>query len=380
MNAMSLPSLRAIAKAYGMSIVFWFGTWLLMDWQYRMLNQLDLWSSFFGLLKHAGIKSITWSLLTPPMFYLVSSYLSLPRRSVYRHLLVFGCGVVPFVLLQTAIDWAVMPPFNDQLQKAVPRSFHLFIEMLQTSFADQIWDYISIVVAAHAYDSFQRLRRQDRERYEYQQALAASELQALKMQLHPHFLFNTLNGIATLVSDEPEHAKMLIVKLSSLLRTALDRGNSDLIPLHEELKFVEDYLDIEKMRLGDRLRIGWNVAPETRSFLVPQMIVQPLVENAIRHGVASSREIGWVELAVTESSGALRIQVRNSVGPKRSDGTGVGLINVKRRLDHLYSGEANFRFSIAEDRTATAELTMPALDSQLQQADEAHAESAEKES
>jgi two-component system sensor histidine kinase AlgZ len=138
------------------------------------------------------------------------------------------------------------------------------------------------------------------------------------------------------------------------------------IPLHEELKFVGDYLDIEKMRLGDRLKIDWHVSPETRSMLVPQMILQPLVENAIRHGIASSRENGWVELSTRSTGGALSIKVRNSVGGKRSDGTGVGLLNVKSRLQHLYSGEADLRFAIAEDRTATAELTLPALDSQLQ--------------
>ena len=379
---MKWPSLRAIVKAYAMSLAFWFAISLLEGWQDRILTQHP-WSSFLESLAIDLTRAIAWAVWTPPIFYFVSKYLSLPSRPVSRPVVIFVCGLIPFLIFSTAFDWALFPPYDDQLQKSVPRSFHLYLEMAQTGFANRIWTYVSILVAAHAYEYFKRVRRQERERSEYQQALAASELQALKMQLHPHFLFNTLNGIATLVSDDPDRAKTMIVKLSSLLRTALDRGSSDLIPLHEELKFVGDYLDIEKMRLGDRLRIEWRVGSDTRSLLVPQMILQPLVENAIRHGVTPSRDNGWVEVLTSVSHGALKIQVRNSGssvgGGKRSDGTGVGLLNVKSRLKHLYAGEAELCFAIAGDRTAIAELTLPALDSLLkhQEADVAHTEIAE---
>jgi LytS/YehU family sensor histidine kinase len=208
------------------------------------------------------------------------------------------------------------------------------------------------------------LRKEERERHEYQQALAASELQALKMQLHPHFLFNTLHGIATLIETDARSAKAMIIRLSNLLRTALERGSSDLIPLDSELKFAREYLDLEKMRFGSRLKVDWLVAPETLSFLVPQMILQPLVENAVRHGIASSREPGWIEVAATVSDGRLEVQVRNSAGSKTSNGTGVGLRNVQTRLKYLYSGDASLRFTMADNRMATASLTLPALNSQ----------------
>ena len=208
------------------------------------------------------------------------------------------------------------------------------------------------------------MRRQEAERYEYQQALAASELQALKMQLHPHFLFNTLHGIATLAETDPKSAKAMIVKLSNLLRTALDRDGSDLIPLEGELRFVREYLDLERMRFGSRLKIEWQIAPETCRLLVPQMILQPLVENAIRHGVSSSREGGWVEVTTSASNGILNIRVRNSVGGETSNGTGVGLRNVEARLKYLYAGDASLRLTVAEDRIASASLVLPALNSQ----------------
>jgi sensor histidine kinase YesM len=220
------------------------------------------------------------------------------------------------------------------------------------------------VVAAHAYEYLKRSRREEREKYEYQQALVASELQALKMQLRPHFLFNTLHGIATLVDGDSKSARAMIVKLSDLLRTALDRDQVDLVSLQDELRFAKEYLDLEKMRFGSRLKIEWLIPPATYPLLVPQMILQPLVENAIRHGVSSAREGGWVEVAATEKNGMLEIQVRNSVGSKTSTGTGVGLRNTEARLKYLYSGDASLHLTVSEDRTATVSLILPALNSQ----------------
>ena len=233
----------------------------------------------------------------------------------------------------------MIPPY-------VSRSFQSWLEIVRSAFADDTFVYIAIVVAAHGYEYLKCLRKEERERYEYQQALAASELQALKMQLHPHFLFNTLHGIATLIETDGRSAKAMIIRLSNLLRTALDRGSSDLIPLESELKFAREYLDLEKMRFGSRLKVDWLVAPETLPLLVPQMILQPLVENAVRHGIASSREPGWIEVAATVSDGRLKVEVRNSAGSKTSNGTGVGLRNVEARLKYLYSGDASLRFTM----------------------------------
>ena len=176
--------------------------------------------------------------------------------------------------LHTGIIWlrsGLAPTTALGARLYLARSFQYWKEMLRGGFADEIFIYVAIVVAAHAYEYLKRLRRQERDHYEYQQALAASELQALKMQLHPHFLFNTLHGIATLVSNDPSNAQAMIIKLSNLLRTSLDRSTSDLISFQEELAFAKDYLDLEKMRFGERLTIRWLVAPQARTLLVPQM-------------------------------------------------------------------------------------------------------------
>jgi two-component system LytT family sensor kinase len=368
---MKLPRISGVARAYLMSIAFWYGISLLMGWQYRLLNPQNLWPSFVDLLVVAGARAFSLAVWTPPIFYLVGKYVS-GSTSRVRYVLLCGLGVAPFVLLQTGILLALVPPYDDVLQKYVSRSVHSWYEMIRTGFADEIFVYIAIVVAAHAYEYLKRLRRQERERYEYQQALAASELQALKMQLHPHFLFNTLHGIATLVDSDPKNAKAMIIKLSSLLRAALDRDSTDLISLQDELKFVGEYLDLEKMRFGSRLKIELLVASETLGLLVPQMILQTLVENAVRHGVASSREQGWVAVVASQEDGILHIQVRNSVGSSTSNGTGVGLRNAEARLKYLYSGEASLRLMLAEDRTATVRLNLPALNTRMASLEEPH--------
>ncbi|HVI06930.1 MAG TPA: histidine kinase [Candidatus Binatia bacterium] len=357
---MQWPSLRGVARAYLMSIGFWCGMALLMTLQYKPLDLKHFWPSVVDLVLQTGIHAFALALWTPPIFYLAASYFGFAKRRV-RYVLLWALGAVPFLLLHISFFWLLSPSYDNSLHRYV-WSASSWLEMVRTSFADDTFVYIAIVVAAHGYEYLKRLRREERELYEYRQALAASEPQALKMQLQPHFLFNTLHGIATLADTDPRTAKAMIIKLSNLLRTALDRDNSDLIPLESELKFASEYLDIEKMRFGPRMRVEWKISSEARNALVPQMILQPLIENAVRHGIASSREPGWIEISASESDGALNLQVCNSTGSETSNGSGVGLRNVEARLKHLYSADASFHLTIA-DRTAVANLSLPAWNS-----------------
>ena len=356
-------TLRRIARAYLISISLWCGLSLLTGWQYHIFDEsLNIRSTMADMLRLAEARGFAFALLTPPMFYIVRRYIG-RAKNLGRYLLACAAGVAPFMILYACIRWIILPPWSAALQRYVPRAGHSPMELIREGFADQITIYIAILVAAHAYEYFERARKQEMERYEYQQALAASELQALKMQLHPHFLFNTLHGISTLVDSDRDSAKAMIVKLSSLLRTALEYSGSDLIPLRQEVNFLREYLDLEKMRFGERLTVNWCIETDTEEILVPQLILQPLAENAIRHGIAGSRERGRVEVTSRQANGFLEIQVRNSIGSKRPSGTGVGLRNTESRLRHLYSDEAKFSFSIADDRTAIAMLVLPELGS-----------------
>ncbi|MGB8770921.1 MAG: histidine kinase [Candidatus Korobacteraceae bacterium] len=359
---MQAPRIRAIARAYLMSIAFWYPLALLMGLQYLPLDRQHLGPSLRSLLLQAAAHAFAFALWTPPIFYLVGKYIGYARHRA-RYLLFWSFGAAPFVVLYSGLVLLLNPPYDDVLRQTMPRTLPSLLQLVRTSFGDEIFIYIAIIVAAHAYEYLKRVRRQEAERYEYQQALVASELQALKMQLHPHFLFNTLHAIATLIDSDSRTAKAMIIKLSGLLRASLDRESADLIPLEEELKLVREYLDLEKMRFSTRLNIQWSIAPETSRMLVPQMILQPLVENAIRYGIAASREGGWIEIASNASEGKFEIRVRNSIGAAESPSNrnGIGLRNVEARLRYLYSGDASLHLSFGEDRTATVTLTLPAL-------------------
>src|SRR5262249_41426558 len=175
------------------------------------------------------------------------------------------------------------------------------------------------------------------------------------------FLFNTLQGISTLIDQEKSRAKAMILKLSTLLRKALAHSSTDLITLDEELSFLKDYLDLEKMRLERRLDVRWSISPETRNFFVPQMVLQPLVENAIVHGIACCREGGWIELSSWTEQNTLRLEVRNSVGGRAQSGMGVGLANTRARLKFLFYEEAFLSFRLGEDHLARATIGAPLL-------------------
>jgi len=363
MQKMKLKEFRPVVRAYGLSIAVWCGLSLLTGVQYRVFDKaMNINSSLFDMLLLAESRGFSFALLTPPIFYLARRSIGGARNRI-RYLLLYCFGVGPFMLLYACIRWTILPPWDAALQQYVPRTKHGPLELIHSGFADQITMYIAIMAAAHAYWYFEKLRKREMENVEFQRALAASELQALKMQLHPHFLFNTLHGISTLIDTDQAGAKEMVVKLSSLLRGTLEHSSSDLIPLNEELKFVREYLDLEAMRLGTRLNVEWSIDADTGRALVPQLILQPLVENAVRHGIACSRDGGWVEIAAKKRARTLELGIRNSIGGKRTPGLGVGLKNTEARLRYLYSDEATFTFAETDDHTAIATLRLPVLGS-----------------
>lgn len=319
---------------------------------------------YWMLLMVNGVWLLAIALLAPPIFAIVRSY-PVGKPVGWARVTGYILGSIPLVVAAACIRWLLLPPWDIPNQRFGHRSLNGLVHSTFV-FAGLTMEYFLVVVAAHAYWYFIRTRDQEVERAQLEQALAASELQALKSQLHPHFLFNTLHGISASIDIDPVRAKALIVKVSSLLRTALEYGNADLITLDEELKFVEDYLDLEKMRLENRLQLRWRISPDTRPVLVPQLVLQPLVENAILHGVACCREGGWIEVTSRWSEAALEIEIRNSVGGKSQKGTGLGLENTRARLKYLYSNEASFSFDLGIDGVATARLMLPAFSSRSQ--------------
>lgn len=360
---MTRLTIRQVVRAYLLSIGIWGTVSLLTGWNYLIFDMTAKLQSTLGdMILLAEARGMAFAVLTPPIFYIVGHYSAASRRWP-RVFLAYLVGAAPFMVIFAAIRWLILPPWEPTLGHFIARSAASPLAFLRGGSADIITNYFAIVLAAHAYGYFEKMRGHELEKSKMEQALSASELQSLRMQLQPHFLFNTLHGISTLIDSDGEGAKAMILSLSGLLRRALQLSGSDLIPLQEELTFVNEYLDLEKMRFGARLEVTQSIEPDTLPILVPQMILQPLVENAIRHGIAGSREKGWIKIVSRQSDTGIELVVYNSIGDARRSGKGVGLKNTESRLRHLYSDEATFSFEMNGDHGATASISIPALGS-----------------
>jgi LytS/YehU family sensor histidine kinase len=188
-----------------------------------------------------------------------------------------------------------------------------------------------------------------------------AELRALRAQVDPHFLFNSLNSIGALTADDPQAARRMCLLLAGFLRRSIAIGARDRVTLDEELSLIGDYLAVEQVRFGARLEVRLAIDPDCRACVVPPLLLQPLVENAVRHGIAHLIEGGILAITSRRAPGSIEVRIENPRDPERptSRGEGVGLANVRGRLQSLY-GEAA-RFDV-ESRAATfrVTLTLPA--------------------
>lgn len=194
--------------------------------------------------------------------------------------------------------------------------------------------------------------------------LVQSQLESLKAQLQPHFLFNTLNATVTLMrKGETKSAIRMVGGLSDLLRQSLDTMAVQEVPLEQELAMIKKYLDIQQVRFEDRLTISYKISPETVTLLVPNLVLQPLVENAIRHGIGRTAEPGTIMVTSAIQAGRLRLTVGDSGPGPAADWrhkTGIGLSNTISRLDKLYGPDGNFDLQSGRDRGTVAVIELPA--------------------
>jgi two-component system, LytTR family, sensor kinase len=256
------------------------------------------------------------------------------RRSVLAHLpACFAIG-----LLYSAMRWsASYVPWVDEKPFAFWRVAisHMYLWLLS---------YWVLVGVHEAWHNYQRFKQGELRASQLEARLAQAQLEVLKGQLHPHFLFNTLHAISTLIHKDPDSADEMVAQLSDLLRMTLANIGVQEVPLQQELEFLRRYLDIQQMRFQDRLRVVVDVPADTLDVKVPNQVLQPLVENAIRHGVDARRGEGLIEIRARAEGATLTLSVRDD-GPGlrpealkggRAQGRGIGLSNTRARLRELY--------------------------------------------
>ena len=247
---------------------------------------------------------------------------------------------LPWTAAYNVVDWHIASALLERVSPVRWQPGWLFAGAVYHALALLAWSVLYVALTRH------QALVAERERALRAEASAhRARLQALRYQLQPHFLFNTLNAISTLVVEgRTAEASRMLARLGDFLRGTLAAGDADEVPLSEEVEFASRYLAIEQVRFGDRLAVQVEVAPDADRALVPSLLLQPLVENAIRHAVALREEGGAIRIAATRQDGRLRLSVEDDGGGSgNGDGTGrgVGLANTRARLAELYGGASS---------------------------------------
>lgn len=239
--------------------------------------------------------------------------------------------------------------------------FATFTALLVKSWHFNILVYWVIGAVTHTFSYYRELRARELRTTELEMHLTEARLQALQMQLNPHFLFNTLHAISALMHQDVDAADRMLVRLSELLRRALDNSGTQEVTLRQELEFLRSYAEIEQTRFGNRLKIEMKIAPETLDAFVPNLVLQPLVENAIKHGIEPSARANLIHVSAERRDQTLSLTVRDN-GRGAKNGTikdGVGLANTRARLQQLYGSTQTFHAANADGGGFQVNVTIP---------------------
>jgi len=304
----------------------------------------------------------SWGILAPLVFWF-SSRFRLGRGTWPVRLFLHLVSSVALALLQLVLTTSVAGLIAWMEDARFP-----FLIGLRFAFAVKFhWNvviYWAILGLSHALAYYRESRERELHTAQLQAQLVQAQLQALKIQLHPHFLFNSLNGISELIYEEPESAERMITHLSELLRISLEAGSADEVPLQDEVDLLERYLEIQKVRFGERLTTLVNIDARVLDAFVPNLILQPLVENAITHGIAPRSAPGRIEIHVQPRDQMLHIRVCDDGGGLPTDGLpavreGVGLGNTRERLRQLYGSTQSLELSSAPGGGLVVTLLLP---------------------
>lgn len=283
----------------------------------------------------AAILWLAFGALTPIPYVLARRY-PISREKNFASIVVHLGGALALCFAWTSAGVLLALPLNRRPpQEAFLRYY------LSWTLANLPWSvflYFTVLGSIFAFTYYREARERESQQARLAAQLAEARLGALRMQLNPHFLFNSLNAITVLVRDQKTRdASRMLELLSGVLRQVLQNEKRQQVTLEDELRFTEQYLAIEQVRFSDRLQVHWQIEPDLRDALVPEFILQPLVENAIRHGVAKHSEAGLIEITVRGANGDLVLTVAdNGPGYQPTSNAGVGISNTRARLKTLF--------------------------------------------
>lgn len=296
-----------------------------------------------------------WFAATPLILWLARRFPIDRQRWIASSLVHFAAScVISFLLLglYTLITSAL------GLTEPGPSLWQGFRSQLVGTFHSEVLTYWMVIGISHGLDYYRKYRERELRAAQLETRLAQARLDALRMQIHPHFLFNTLNSISVLMSEDVTAARRMLTRLSDLLRASLENATNHEVSLKEELEFLNNYLQIEQTRFQDRLTVRMDIDPAVLSASVPNLILQPLVENAIRHGIAPRAQAGVINISAARENGMVRLRISDNgpgLGSSATTG-GIGLTNTQARLDQLYG--ANHKFEMRSGEHGGFEVTI----------------------
>ncbi|MFL6245614.1 MAG: sensor histidine kinase [Thermoanaerobaculia bacterium] len=318
-----------------------------------------------GPITLAYVESWVWAAFTPLILWLSSSTSERTRSLWVRIPLLLLAGIAIAVAVYALLDLArfliIDPPAGMRRGRGGGRStFAPLREIGRLRFLNQLLVYFAVLATGFAREFFLRDQRRQRQEAHLQAQLAEARLDALRMQINPHFLFNTLHAVSALVERDPGGVRRMISRLSELLRHTIDSHATDEVPLREELAFLRRYIEIMEIRFQGRLHVDMKVDENTLDALVPNLILQPIVENALEHGVNRAAGEGQITIAARRDGERLVLSVRdNGPGIDAQNESGVGLANTRARLEQLYGDRAMLALRNADGGGTLAEIALP---------------------
>ncbi|HZS08643.1 MAG TPA: histidine kinase [Blastocatellia bacterium] len=304
----------------------------------------------------------TWAALSPLILRLARRF-PVERQSWRREALIHFAASVVFALLQPLLQATVK--FVGLGGDLRPRPFSVILsQLLFTKIHINLITYWVIAGTSHAAEYYRRYRDRELKASQLEIQLAQAQLQALRMQIHPHFLFNALNSISALIDEDHKAAGRMVSRLGKFLRLTLQNATAQTVPLRRELEFIRSYLEIEQVRFEDRLAVEVRIEPDALGADVPCLILQPIIENAVRHGIAPLETGGKIEVHACRRDAMLRVQVKDN-GPGLAAGAdgipanGIGLRNTQLRLRTLYGDAQRFEVANAPDGGLVVTMEFP---------------------
>jgi two-component system, LytTR family, sensor kinase len=319
---------------------------------------------FVSALRLNLVQFYLWAMLSPLVFRFSRHFPIELRPLNVRNLLLYFPAIISFAGIHQVIHLAVLWSIIPRWRQKYPALIDCYRAYFAFGFYIDLIIALLIVIAVHALLYYQSFRASELAQSSLKAQLAQAQLRALKMQLHPHFLFNTLHSISSLVLEDAPKANSMIARLGDFLRLTVDNSEQQLVTLKEETEFLRCYLDIEQVRFGDRLTVAFELEPQTLSAQVPHLILQPVVENAIQHAIAPRAAQGHINIEAKRLNSLLRVAISDN-GPgitSNAHSLGkkcVGLSNVRSRLQQIYGPDFRFELMNAGDGGLTVVIEIP---------------------